>query len=83
MDIINACISAIGGFLNSILGLMPRTPFSQETINGIIAPLSPYLGSLNWLIPIPTLVGILLAWCTAIGTYYIVSLGLRWIKAIQ
>jgi hypothetical protein len=43
----------------------------------------PYMGWINWLVPVDQIVAILTAWGSAILIYYIYVTILRWIKAIQ
>lgn len=66
-------------FLSWVLALLPTSPFtsfldSMETI--------PYLGWLNWFLPISEMIVIGEAWLVAIGTFYLYSVILRWVKAI-
>ena len=43
----------------------------------------PYLGYLNWVIPVSQMLTIGTAWLVAIGLYYLYSVIARWIKLIQ
>lgn len=75
--------NAIIGFLKKVLsvaiGFLPNSPFT-EFINEVSN--LPYLGYLNFFVPVSTLVNITVAWTGAIAIYYIVSAALRWAKAI-
>ncbi len=67
-------------FLNWVLSLLPTSPFVRY-INALSTV--PYLAYLNWFIPIPTFLAIGQAWLTAVGIFYIYSIILRWIRAIE
>ncbi len=67
-------------FLAGVLKLLPLSPFAPY-IDQLSA--LPFLGYLNWFIPVGTLVGIGTAWLTAIGLYYLYSVVMRWIKLIS
>lgn len=67
-------------FLDWVLALMPTSPF-QSFIQA--CENLPYLGWLNWFVPVGTFITIGEAWLVAIGLYYLYSIILRWIKAIQ
>lgn len=67
-------------FLEWVLALLPTSPFtsfleSMETI--------PYLGWLNWFLPVSEMIVIGEAWLVAIGVFYLYSIILRWIRAIS
>lgn len=67
-------------FLDLLLKLFPGSPFAPY-----IAALDklPFLGYLNWFIPIGTLCKIGAAWLLAIGLYYLYMIIARWIKLIS
>lgn len=67
-------------FLDFILKILPFSPFGS-----IIDQLGdlPYLGYINWFIPVGTFITIGTTWLSAITTFYILSILLRWIKAID
>ena len=67
-------------FLDWVLKLLPTSPFAAyidalETI--------PFLASLNYFLPISTFVAIGEAWLVAVGLFYLYSIILRWIRAIE
>lgn len=66
-------------FGNLILSVLPTSPFKQFLKN--FAGL-PYLGYLNWFIPIGAMCQIFLAWLTAVSIFYLYSIIMRWIKMI-
>lgn len=67
-------------FLAGILSVLPLSPLAPY-IDQLAA--LPFLGYLNWFIPVGTLLKIGTAWLTAIGLYYLYSVIMRWIKLIS
>lgn len=67
-------------FLALLLSLMPKSPFTDviDSLEGL-----PYIGLINWFVPIGTLVGIGLLWLAAIATYYIYLVVARWVKLVS
>lgn len=67
-------------FLSGLLSVLPLSPFTE-----IISSLGsmPFLGYLNWFIPIGTFLKIGSAWLAAIGLYYLYSVIARWVKLIS
>lgn len=67
-------------FLDMLMSVFPTSPFA-----GPIEELAqlPYLGYLNWVIPVSQMLKIGTAWLVAIGLYYLYSIIARWIKLIQ
>jgi hypothetical protein len=61
------------------INLLPSSPFQSIDNTDI----SPFLGYLNWIVPISEMVAILELYVTAIGIYYIYMCILRWIKVIS
>ena len=72
--------SLLNQFLEWVLGLLPTSPF-QSFINACGD--LPYLGWLNWFIPVGQMVAIGEAWLVAVGLFYLYSIILRWIRAIS
>ena len=66
-------------FIEVLLKFLPASPFQ-----GFIQSLSglPYLGYLNWFIPVADLVAIGTVWLSAIVIFYVVSIVMRWVKMI-
>ncbi len=62
------------------LSILPDSPF-----RGFLDDLArlPYLGYINWLIPISDFLDLLSIWCVAVGIFYLASVMLRFAKAIQ
>ena len=67
-------------FLAALLSLLPLSPFT-EVINSLEA--LPYLGYINWFIPIGSMLKIGVAWLGAIALYYAYSVIARWLKLIS
>ena len=67
-------------FLAMVLKLLPYSPFVKyiDALEEL-----PYLNYLNWFIPVGTFITIGTAWLGAITTYYMLSILLRWLKAIE
>lgn len=72
--------SLLNKFLEWVLALLPTSPFTEfiNTCSDI-----PYLGWLNWFIPVGQMIAIGEAWLVAIGLFYMYSIVLRWIRAID
>ena len=67
-------------FLDWVCGLLPTSPFvayidALETM--------PYLAYLNWFVPVSTFIAIGEAWLVSVGLFYMYSIILRWIRAIE
>jgi hypothetical protein len=62
-----------------VIALLPSSPFTMfvEALEKI-----PYLGILNWFIPIKQIIAVSEAWLAAISLFYMYSILLRYIKAI-
>ena len=77
-------MSAIFGSLKQVLivalSILPDSPFRGFLDN--LAEL-PFLGYLNWIIPLSDFLGVLSVWGTAVGIFYIASILLRFAKAID
>lgn len=67
-------------FFTFAFALLPASPFKAfiEGMGNI-----PYLDVLNWFLPVSEMLAIGQAWLLAITAFYIVSLLLRWVKAIE
>lgn len=63
-----------------LLKLLPYSPFVKyiDALEEL-----PYLNYLNWFIPVGTFITIGTAWLGVITVYYMYSILLRWIKAID
>ena len=77
MDILS---SLWGGFGSLISKILPLSPFSKyiNQLSGL-----PYLGYLNWFIPIGTILTIFATYLGAVAIYYLYTIILRWVRAIE
>jgi len=78
-DLVQKCIDGLGDTLESIIELLPDSPFNLINNSAV----SEYMGFLNWIVPMSEIVAILQVWTVAVATYYVVVVVLRWIKAID
>lgn len=67
-------------FLRLVTSLLPLSPF-RDFIDSFEQ--LPFLGYLNWFVPVGKMVEIGTAWIVAIGVYYLYSVIARWIKLIS
>ncbi len=67
-------------FLDWVLKLLPTSPFAAyiDALENI-----PFLAYLNYFLPISTFIAIGEAWLVAVGLFYLYSIILRWIRAIE
>lgn len=65
--------------LSSVLNLLPDSPFS-----GLASEVSslPYIGWLNWFIPVGAIVTTFGIWVSAVLVLYVGSIVLRWVKVL-
>jgi len=70
---------AFNGLLQSIVELLPTSPFADfiDQFSGI-----PWLGVLNWFFPIRQCLIVMAAWLGAIALFYLYSVVMRWVKMI-
>lgn len=66
-------------FASAMTKLLPVSPF-QRYIRAFSN--LPYLGYLNWFIPVGTLVKIGVAWLGVIAVFYLYGIIMRWLKMI-
>lgn len=67
-------------FLSWVLSFLPLSPFAP-VISGLEQ--LPYLGYLNYFVPVGTFIKIGEAWLAAIALFYLYSVLARWIKLIE
>lgn len=67
-------------FLPLLMQVLPLSPFGSwiDYLRNV-----PYLGYINWFIPMKTLIEVTSSWVAAIAIYYIYSAILRWLKMVQ
>lgn len=76
MDEYNSLWEKFGEGLMEVLPTSPFREFLDEFSN------LPFLGYLNWFVPVRGILIVLVAWCGAIGVFYLYSIVLRWLKVI-
>lgn len=76
----SALLNGLKAVLIAVLELLPDSPFRGfiDSIAGI-----PYIGYLNYFIPVSDFLSLLAAWGAAVGLFYMVSVILRFVKAID
>ena len=74
MEAFTNIITSVKEFLLSVLPLSPFSGWIDQFSN------LPFLGYLNWFIPVGTFISILELWLVAYGAYLIYSIILRWAK---
>lgn len=83
MDIFNSVVDWVGDKINWILSciavFLPDSPF--QSIDKTI--IQPYLGYINYFIPIGFMIQVLSAWCACILIYYGYQALMRWAKFIE
>ena len=68
------------GLLDKIIKLLPTSPFAAYLDKFTNMP---YLRYINYFIPISDFIAIGEAWLVAVGLFYLYSIVLRWIRAID
>lgn len=68
-------------FADWLLLVLPTSPFSGF-LNNFKTVFSPYLGWLNWFIPIKDFLVIFSVWLGAVSLFYIYSIIMRWVKML-
>lgn len=66
-------------FAAALTKVLPLSPFQQyiKAFGSL-----PYLGYLNWFLPVASFIKIGLAWLGCIGLFYLYSIVMRWVKMI-
>ncbi len=83
MDVFTQIWDWLGNLLTDVINwlvdLLPDSPFQAIEMSIFDS----YLGYINYFVPIDFMVSTFLLWLGAISIYYIYSVVLRWIKAID
>lgn len=64
------------GILSSVLPLSPLQQFIDQFRD------IPYLGWLNWVVPVQGILTVLAAWLVSLAAFYLYSVLLRWLKVL-
>lgn len=75
----DSLISLWDQFSESLMEVLPTSPFRQFLDNFAEIP---YLGYLNWFVPVKGILVVMGAWLVAVGLYYLYSIIMRWLKVI-
>ena len=76
MDMLSGLWEMFGNFLQQVLPVSPFRQFLDEFAN------IPFLGYLNWFVPVRGILIVLVAWLGAITLFYLYSVIMRWLKVI-
>ena len=71
--------NGINKSIDFITTVLPTSPFQYYIRQ---AEKLPYLGYLNYFVPIPTFIAIGQSWLTCIVIYYLYSVIMRWVKIV-
>lgn len=78
-SIINSAIGWLTDMIGKVVDLLPDSPFNFDVPDYV----TDIIGYINFFVPVGTFVKILVAWTAAILVWYVASLLMRWIKAID
>lgn len=65
--------------LNFVVKALPDSPFTLLDNS----PIKPYLGFMNWALPVNEVIATLEVWLVAVGIFYLYQVLMRWTKAIE
>lgn len=76
----DAILGLLKDFLDWVLQFLPTSPFVAfiDAMEDL-----PYLGWLNWFLPVGSIIAVGEAWLVSVGLFYLYSIVLRWVKAIE
>lgn len=77
LDFMNQLFAKFADALKSVLPVSPFAPYIDQVKN------FPYLRYINWFVPVSEILAVSATWLTAVILFYVYSIILRWIKAIQ
>lgn len=76
--LINKFIASIGTLCGALFLLLPDSPFQNITAFD-----AAWIGYINYFIPVGSIVAHTAVYITAVGSYYLIRIALRWAKAIE
>lgn len=79
INLANFFIDNIVNLITLVLSILPDSPFSNLSF----AVFTPYLGFINWLIPVGQMISFLAVWGSAVLIYYIYSVAMRFTNVIE
>lgn len=76
---LNFMMELINKFAGWLCDILPTSPFRQyiDSFSNL-----PFLGYLNWFIPVRSILTVLAAWLGSIALFYMYSIVMRWVKMI-
>lgn len=80
MNLLDQFVDMMGRWANEIVNFLPLSPFHDYLVAFRDLP---WLGYINWVVPVGAFIKIGSSWLVAIGIYYVYSAVLRWIGAID
>lgn len=66
-------------FASMILSVLPHSPVQKYLASFDNLP---YLGWLNWFVPVSAIITVAETWLVCIGLFYLYQIILRWVRAI-
>ena len=77
MDFLDGLWNGLYETISKVLPSSPFQPYIKEFAN------LPFLNYLNWFVPVKDILIVMATYLTAVGLYYVYSIVLRWIKALE
>lgn len=74
--------SWLANALSWVINILPRSPLQDFIENSDFSNISPYLGFLNWFVPVGSILGLLDIWLTGIVAFYIFQVTRSWWRGI-
>ena len=81
--VFNFIIYLVGMALNILFSFLPNSPFSDIPLMLERSGVVDLFGYVSYLIPIKQILSITVAWATCIGLYFVYSIALRFVKAVD
>lgn len=78
---LEAFMNKLLDLVQTVLGWLPASPFADSQLLSISD--SQGLSWLNWFFPVGDCLDLTAKWIAAIALYYLASIMLRWVKAIE
>lgn len=69
----------VNKFASMILSVLPHSPVQKYLAS---FDKLPYLGWLNWFVPVSAIITVAETWLVCIGLFYLYQIILRWVRAI-